>query len=305
MIALSAGARIQLKHRGENISFLKERVVEVSGSAKSCIKAVDLSLRMLVDDDAQENPAGINRYHNMTTSYSRILTENGANPESHYGHPSHQEQHHHHRHLHLPEQQYHHQQHQNQQQESQEHNSLYHHEPSSLYSPARSTPTVTVKIPVANNLVGEAYGKVRMGLANIQSVSGATISLSPPPLGAHLPGTSRTITIMGEPLQVQGAAALVKAKIETASSNEPKPFLQAPQPFQYTYEPVQCPHPFSPPSQTSHAHEQQQQEQGFCWHPMGSPSQQHRGFLSPPVPPPENALTTDTQQESHMVPPWL
>jgi len=145
-----------------------------------------------------------------------------------------------------------------------------------------------------------------MGLANIQSVSGATILLSPPPLGAHLPGTSRTITISGEPLQVQGAAALVKAKIETAASNEPKPFLQAPLPFQYTYEPMQCPHPFSPPSETSDAHQQQQQqqEQGFCWHPMGSSSQQHRGFLSPPVPPPENALTT-IQQESHMVPPWL
>jgi hypothetical protein len=74
----NSGARIQLHNRngpdaGPIQDILKERIVTVQGTLAACIKAVELSLKKLVDEHSQENPAGSLKYQNMTTSYSRLM----------------------------------------------------------------------------------------------------------------------------------------------------------------------------------------------------------------------------------------
>jgi len=72
-----SGARLQLHNRREDGNFqelLKERVVTVTGTYASCCRAIEMSLWKLVEENSPESPAGTMKYSNMTTSYSRIMS---------------------------------------------------------------------------------------------------------------------------------------------------------------------------------------------------------------------------------------
>ena len=69
---MESGARLQLGPRvgGEQMSSTRERVVTITGSTGSLIRAIALATELLIEDHSQESPRGTLRFLNMTTSYS-------------------------------------------------------------------------------------------------------------------------------------------------------------------------------------------------------------------------------------------
>jgi hypothetical protein len=224
-----SGARIQLKKRFgsefEAVSLVKERIVEVSGSATACAQAVELCIKLLVDDSSQENPSGCLKYLNMTTSYSRALSKafpssrgvglHSAAPESELEQFSQYQQGQTHSHPRADSILRHH-----------------HHSPLLVHCKIESD-----TIPVSESIVNSILGHRGERLAEIQRVSGAIVTMSPPPsVGCN----HRSITVSGEVLRLQAAMALIKSRIATETDRQHRDnsiFKQIPAPHSFNFDP--------------------------------------------------------------------
>lgn len=226
-----SGARIQLHSRsspGDNVQeVLKERTVMVMGTLASCVKAIELSLRKLVEEHTLDNPAGTLKYQNMTTSYSRLMTSViggvgfphpglgggpslvslGSNP-NHIGVP------------------------------------IYQQPMFSAYETggrrpqpglgaafplgASSQQTVTVQLPVPDSMIGVILGRGGARLNELQQISGARVTVSQ--RNEFIPGTNnRTVTIVGTQQAAQNAEILIQQKLAqggTFGASGPPPMAQ-------------------------------------------------------------------------------
>lgn len=228
-----SGARIQLHSRsspGDNVQeVLKERTVMVMGTLASCTKAIELSLRKLVEEHTLDNPAGTLKYQNMTTSYSRLMTSViggvgfphpglgggpslvslGSNPTQ-MGVPIYQ----------------------------QPMFSAYDHQTGGRRPqpalgaafPMGASPqqTVTVQLPVPDSLIGVILGRGGARLNELQQISGARVTVSQ--RNEFIPGTNnRTVTIVGTQQAAQNAEILIQQKLAqggTFGASGPPPMAQ-------------------------------------------------------------------------------
>lgn len=171
LLSEESGARVRLSPKQE-ATFTLERVMIITGNVEECSKCISLVIGKLLED------ATVGTYHNMSTSYSRVL------PMFH-------------------------------QQMAVSHDMMgLGHEHNGVSDTISASTTITMSI--ADHLIGNILGKKGQTIAEIQSLSGAKVSVSP--RGEFLPGTTnRSITISGSMTSAQMAQFFINNKLSSAS----------------------------------------------------------------------------------------
>lgn len=185
-----SGARILMTSKDEAL-FTHERVLTISGEAGQCIKATELVLRKLEDQDE------IEPYVNRGTTYSSPLTTtfnafngsrgSGGNRDNRNRAPRQQ--------LAVPVQD------------------------TNRDGGVMSDTTITLSIP--NELIGNIFGKNGSTMREIISLSGAKVVVSP--RGEYVEGTTnRLLTITGTPTCAQTAHLFITQRLHTPSNPAPR-----------------------------------------------------------------------------------
>lgn len=175
LLSEESGARVRLSPK-QDATFTLERIMIITGDVEECSKCISLVLGKLLED------ATVGTYHNMSTSYSRVLpllqqqlAVSGMTKD-----------------LGLA------------------------HDLNGVSDTISASTTIQMAIP--DHLIGNILGKRGQTISEIQALSGAKVSVSA--RGEFVPGTTnRSITISGSTTSAQMAQFFINNKLSSASSS--------------------------------------------------------------------------------------